>query len=54
MDGDSPNLEELVNLSEKYNCYLVIDEAHAIGVFGEKGEGLIQNLNLHNNVLRVL
>ncbi|MCC9072586.1 pyridoxal phosphate-dependent aminotransferase family protein [Flavobacterium sp. F-65] len=50
MDGDCPNLEELVLLSEKYNCYLVVDEAHALGVFGEKGEGLLQFLGLHTRV----
>ena len=50
MDGDSPNLEELVRLSEKHNCYLVVDEAHTLGVFGEKGEGLTQYLNLHNRI----
>jgi len=50
MDGDSPNLEELADLSEKHNCYLVVDEAHTLGVFGDKGEGLIQYLNLHNRV----
>ncbi|MTH18037.1 pyridoxal phosphate-dependent aminotransferase family protein [Flavobacterium sp. LC2016-01] len=50
MDGDSPNLEELVQLSEKYNCYLVVDEAHTLGVFGDKGEGLIQYLQLHNRI----
>ncbi|MGO4772668.1 aminotransferase class I/II-fold pyridoxal phosphate-dependent enzyme [Flavobacterium sp. W22_SRS_FK3] len=50
MDGDSPNLEELVQLSEKYNCYLVVDEAHALGVFGEKGEGLSQYLTLQNRI----
>lgn len=50
MDGDSPNLEELVELSEKYNCYLVVDEAHTLGVFGEKGEGLTQYLKLHNRI----
>jgi 8-amino-7-oxononanoate synthase len=50
MDGDSPDLEELAALSEKYNAYLVIDEAHALGVFGEKGEGLVQQLNLHDKV----
>ncbi|KUJ59181.1 8-amino-7-oxononanoate synthase [Flavobacteriaceae bacterium CRH] len=50
MDGDSPNLEELVQLSEKYNCYLVVDEAHALGVFGEKGEGFTQYLQLHNRI----
>ena len=32
MDGDSPDLEKLAQLSEKHNCYLVIDEAHALGV----------------------
>jgi 8-amino-7-oxononanoate synthase len=50
MDGDSPNLEELVNLCEKYNCYLVIDEAHALGVFGDLGEGLIQYQGLQDKV----
>jgi len=50
MDGDTPNLEQLVELSEKYNCYLIVDEAHALGVFGEKGEGLMQYLNLHNRI----
>jgi 8-amino-7-oxononanoate synthase len=50
MDGDSPNLQELVLLSEKYNCYLVVDEAHTLGVFGDKGEGLIQDLHLHNRI----
>lgn len=50
MDGDSPNLEELVELTEKYNCYLVVDEAHTLGVFGDKGEGLTQYLQLHNRI----
>lgn len=50
MDGDSPNLEELVELSEKHQCYLVVDEAHSLGVFGEKGEGFMQYLNLHNRI----
>ena len=50
MDGDCPNLEELTNLSEKYNCNLVIDEAHALGVFGNQGQGLVQELKLQNKV----
>jgi 8-amino-7-oxononanoate synthase len=50
MDGDSPNLEEIVQLCEKYNCNLVVDEAHALGVYGENGEGLLQSLNLHHKV----
>lgn len=50
MDGDSPNMEELANLSEKHGAYLVVDEAHALGVFGEQGEGLIQCLGLQDKV----
>lgn len=50
MDGDAPNLEELTNLSEKYNCYLVIDEAHAFGVFGQNGQGLVQEFGVQDKV----
>ena len=50
MDGDSPNLEELALLSQKHNCHLVIDEAHALGVFGVNGQGLVQELHLQNQV----
>lgn len=50
MDGDTPNLEELVALSNKYTCNLIIDEAHALGVFGDKGEGIVQQLQLQNDV----
>lgn len=50
MDGDCPNMEALVLLTEKYNANLVLDEAHALGVFGESGEGLAQSLKLHDKV----
>jgi 8-amino-7-oxononanoate synthase len=50
MDGDCPNVEELAAFSEKHGCYLVVDEAHALGVFGEKGEGLIQHLHLQDKI----
>jgi len=50
MDGDAPNLEQLVQLSQKYNCLLVLDEAHSLGVFGNQGEGLVQNSNLQDAI----
>jgi 8-amino-7-oxononanoate synthase len=50
MDGDTPNLEELAQISNKYKCNLVIDEAHALGVFGYCGEGLVQMLGLQDAV----
>jgi 8-amino-7-oxononanoate synthase len=50
MDGDTPNLEELTNLAEKYEAHIVIDEAHALGVFGNQGEGLVQSLQLQDKI----
>ena len=50
MDGDTPNLEELVLLANQHNGYVVVDEAHALGVLGDKGEGLVQSLHLQEDV----
>ncbi|MBC7643390.1 MAG: pyridoxal phosphate-dependent aminotransferase family protein [Flavobacterium sp.] len=50
MDGDCPNLDELVRISEKHNCFLVIDEAHAVGVFGDNGQGLVQEHQLQGKI----
>ena len=46
MDGDVPPLHGLVELSEKYNCLPVIDEAHSAGVIGTNGKGLVVELSL--------
>lgn len=40
MDGDFAPLKELLALKKEFNCHLIIDEAHACGVIGEKGKGL--------------
>ena len=50
MDGDICPLEAIVSLCKKYNAHLILDEAHATGIIGEKGEGLAQKLNLHNHI----
>ena len=50
MDGDAPNMETLVQLSEKFNALLVVDEAHALGVFGDNGEGLVQSQKLQDKI----
>ena len=50
MDGDSPDIVNIVMLSEKHNALLVVDEAHALGVLGEKGEGFVQKLQLQQKV----
>ena len=46
MDGDFAPLNEIALLCGEYNAHLIIDEAHATGVIGEKGEGLVQHLSL--------
>jgi 8-amino-7-oxononanoate synthase len=50
MDGDLANLEAIANLSEKYGANLIVDEAHATGVFGKNGRGLVSELGLEDKV----
>ena len=51
MDGDICPLIEVVSLSKKYEALLIVDEAHAVGIYGNKGEGLVQKLGLCDDVL---
>ena len=50
MDGDSALLQEIVTLKEKYGAWLMVDEAHATGIYGENGTGLIEELGLSDRV----
>src|SRR5690606_598161 len=50
MDGDKAPLKEIADLAENYKAFLIVDEAHATGVFGKKGQGLVQQLDLQNKV----
>ena len=50
MDGDIADLEKIVELKKKYNCYLIIDEAHAFGVFGENGLGIAESLGIIDDI----
>lgn len=50
MDGDVADLKAIADLAETYDSFLVIDEAHALGAFGRKGEGLVQQEGLQDKV----
>ncbi len=50
MDGDLAPLTEIYNLCKEYEANLIVDEAHATGVFGENGNGLVCQNNLQNLV----
>ncbi len=50
MDGDSPDIAALVKLCDQYQVALIIDEAHAVGVLGNQGQGLISELGLEQHV----
>ncbi|MEP0263129.1 pyridoxal phosphate-dependent aminotransferase family protein [Dokdonia sp.] len=50
MDGDSPDLASMCDVCHKYKAKFIIDEAHATGVIGNKGQGLVQALELDKKI----
>lgn len=50
MDGDAAPLTEIVELCKEHQVALIVDEAHACGVFGSNGQGLVEQHNLQNEV----
>ena len=50
MEGDIVKLPEIVNLADKYNASIMVDDAHSIGVIGEHGSGTASHFGLTNKV----
>lgn len=50
MDGDEAPLIDIAALCKKHNALLIVDEAHATGAFGDKGEGLVCKYKLEQDV----
>lgn len=50
MEGDLAKLPEIVELKHKYNCSLMVDEAHGLGVFGKEGRGVCDHFGLTDEV----
>lgn len=50
MEGDLAKLPQIVELKHKYNCSVMVDEAHGIGVFGKEGRGVCDHFGLTDEV----
>jgi len=50
MEGDLCKLPEIVELKHKYNCSIMVDEAHGLGVFGREGRGVCDHFGLTDEV----
>jgi glycine C-acetyltransferase len=50
MDGDLARLPEIVDLAEAYDAMVMVDDAHASGVFGRNGRGTVDHFNLNGRV----
>jgi glycine C-acetyltransferase len=50
MDGDLGALPELCALAEEFGCIMMVDDAHASGVFGKNGRGTIDHFGMHGRV----
>ena len=54
MDGDSPDLLSLISIAKKHRAEIVVDEAHSFGIFGKKGLGMVNDLNLSNQIFATI
>ncbi|MGL5066200.1 MAG: aminotransferase class I/II-fold pyridoxal phosphate-dependent enzyme [Sarcina sp.] len=50
MSGDISPLDEIVKLAKRYNAKTMVDDAHGIGVVGEKGRGILSHFNINKEV----
>jgi glycine C-acetyltransferase len=50
MDGDLAKLPQIVKIAKKYNCLVVVDDAHGEGVLGKNGRGIVDHFGLHGQV----
>ena len=50
MDGDRAPLGDICELAKKFNCLVMVDEAHATGIFGATGTGLVEETGTSDNI----
>ena len=54
MEGDIPELSQFIRLKKQYQAYLMIDEAHSIGVLGQNGRGITEHCSVNPNDVDLL
>lgn len=53
MDGDYPNLPEFIGIKQKHRAFLMVDEAHSLGVLGDKGRGISEHFNVDSKAVDI-
>ncbi|MPZ57868.1 MAG: aminotransferase class I/II-fold pyridoxal phosphate-dependent enzyme [Rhizobiales bacterium] len=53
MDGDYPHLPTLIEIKKRHEAWLMIDEAHALGVLGQRGYGLAEHFGIDGNAVDI-
>ena len=54
MDGDMVPLPELISIAKEKNCWFILDDAHGIGVLGDKGKGVMNHYGMTSNDVKIL
>ena len=54
MDGDLTPLAEMATLADRYDAVLIVDEAHATGLYGARGSGRVEELGLRDRVVATM
>ncbi len=54
MDGDFPDLPSLVDLKNRYQCFLMVDEAHSLGTMGPQGRGITDHFGIQSTHVDII
>lgn len=51
MQGDSPDLSDMLEICQRFGAHLLLDEAHSVGIIGKNGKGMANELGVENDLL---
>ncbi|MFC1594088.1 aminotransferase class I/II-fold pyridoxal phosphate-dependent enzyme [Candidatus Omnitrophota bacterium] len=49
-DGDTAKLDTIIKLAQEFEAFLIVDDAHGVGVLGKEGRGILEKYNAYNDV----